>query len=400
MIQLFCVVRFLCFNIFILFNFNSIITMSQDSTSILTDIDIQIEATSAINKMYNYEFDDAEKEFKWLVQEYKNHPLPVFLLGLSNWWKIDSYSGLPEKRIKDELKLLDKEFLSLMDKSIFLSKKVYENGNKIDGAFFLAASYGFKGRLLSERRKWRAAAFAGMNALKYLKEIRRDDIMIPEISFGNGLFNYYSIWISDRYPLLKPIVGLFPEGDKNLGIDQLNNAANNSFYTRTEAQYFLVRIFSGENNLKKSLYLSQYLHNTFPNNSIFHRYYSQQLYRTSNLALCKIESLKIIDYYKNRKFGYNQNDIRLAHFFLGEVFFSERKFENSIFHLKKSLEFSNGFKNKKLGYTIYSNFLLGKLHLKIGKNIEARLYFKKVLKLTNRKDKLYIESREYIKKLK
>ena len=79
MIQFFCVVRFLYFKIFILFNFNSIITMSQDSTSILTDIDIQIEATSAINKMYNFEFDDAEKEFKWLVQEYKNHPLPVFL---------------------------------------------------------------------------------------------------------------------------------------------------------------------------------------------------------------------------------------------------------------------------------------------------------------------------------
>ena len=235
MIQLFCVVRFLYFKIFILFNFDSIITMSQDSASILTDIDIQIEATSAINKMYNFEFDDAEKEFKWLVQEYKNHPLPVFLLGLSKWWKIDSYSGLPKIKITDELKLLDKEFLSLMDKSIFLSKKVYENVNNIDGAFFLAASYGFKGRLLSERRKWRAAAFAGMNALKYLKEIRKDDIMIPEISFGNGLFNYYSIWISDRYPLLKPIVGLFPEGDKKLGIDQLNNAANNFDVSNTHS---------------------------------------------------------------------------------------------------------------------------------------------------------------------
>ena len=119
MIQLFCVVRFLYFKILILFNFNSIITMSQDSTSILTDIDIQIEATSAINKMYNFEFDDAEKEFKWLVQEYKNHPLPVFLLGLSKWWKIDSYSGLPKIKITDDIKLLDKVFLSLMDKSIF-----------------------------------------------------------------------------------------------------------------------------------------------------------------------------------------------------------------------------------------------------------------------------------------
>ena len=398
MIELFCVMRYLYINIFLLLNCNSILVMSQDSTSILTDIDIQIEATSAINKMYNYKFDDAEREFNWLVQEYKNHPLPIFLLGLSKWWKIDSYSGLSKKRISDELKLLDKEFLSLMDKSIFLSKKIYEDGNKIDGAFFLAASYGFKGRLLSERRKWRAAAIAGMSALKYLKEIRKDDIMIPEISFGNGLFNYYSIWISDRYPLLKPVISLFPEGNKKLGIDQLNNAANNSFYTRTEAQFFLVRIFSGENNLKKSLYLAQYLHNTFPDNSIFHRYYSQQLYRTSNLSLCKKESLKIINHYNNKKFGYNENDIRQAHFFLGEAFFSERKFENSIFHLKKSLEFSNDFKNKKLGYTIYSNFLLGKLYLKVGKNIEAKLYFKKVIKLTNRKDKLNLESREYISK--
>ncbi|PDH42657.1 MAG: tol-pal system protein YbgF [Rhodothermaeota bacterium MED-G19] len=398
MIELFCFMRFLFFLIFLLSNFIPIHLRSQDSTSILTDIDIQIEATSAINKMYNYEFDEAEKEFKWLVQEYKEHPLPVFLLGLSIWWKIDSYSGLSDKRKSEKFKSLDKEFLSLMDNSILLSKKVYEEGNKIDGAFFLAASYGFKGRLLSERRKWRAAAFAGMNALKFLKEIRKDDIMIPEISFGNGLFNYYSIWISDRYPLLKPIVALFPKGDKKLGIDQLNNAANNSFYTRTEAQYFLVRIFSGENNLNKSLYLSRYLHNTFPDNSIFHRNYSQQLYRTSNLSLCKKESLKMIEFYSNGKFGYNHNDARLAHFFLGEIFNSERRYDNAIFHLKKSLEFSSEFKNKKLRYTIYSNFLLGKIYDKIGKDIEAKSYFKKVLKLTNKKDKLNIESREYIKR--
>ena len=96
----------------------------------------------------------------------------------------------------------------------FVSKEIYNSGNTVDGAFFLSASYGFKGRLLSERKKWRSAAFAGRNAIKYLKEIREDDIMIPEISFGNGLFNYYSVWISERYPILKPIIKLFPTGDK------------------------------------------------------------------------------------------------------------------------------------------------------------------------------------------
>ena len=266
MIQLFCFMIFKIVIVIIILFYNPFVSASQDNKSILTNLDIQIEATAAINKMYNFEFLEADKEFNWLVQEYNDHPLPIFLKGLGLWWKIDSYSGISDLKKIDSVKSLDDKFLRIMDKSILLSKKIYDEGNKIDGAFFLAASYGFKGRLLSERKKWRASAFAGMNALKYLKEIRKDDIMIPEISFGNGLFNYYSIWISERYPLLKPIVKLFPDGDKKLGIDQLNNAGNNSFYTRTEAQYFLMRIHSGENDLNKANYLSKYRVETLPDN--------------------------------------------------------------------------------------------------------------------------------------
>ena len=171
MIQLFCLMVFKIFLVIALMLFNLFDSISQDNNSILTNVDIQIEATAAINKMYNFEFEDAEKEFNWLVQEYSNHPLPVFLKGLSLWWRIDSYSGISNLSKIDSLERLDSKFIDLMDKTISLSKSIYDKGNKIDGAFFLAASYGFKGRLLSERRKWRASAFAGMNALKYLKEI-------------------------------------------------------------------------------------------------------------------------------------------------------------------------------------------------------------------------------------
>ena len=399
MIQLFCFMIFKIVIVIIILFYNPFVSASQDNKSILTNLDIQIEATAAINKMYNFEFLEADKEFNWLVQEYNDHPLPIFLKGLGLWWKIDSYSGISDLKKIDSLKSLDDKFLRIMDKSILLSKKIYDEGNKIDGAFFLAASYGFKGRLLSERKKWRASAFAGMNALKYLKEIRKDDIMIPEISFGNGLFNYYSIWISERYPLLKPIVKLFPDGDKKLGIDQLNNAGNNSFYTRTEAQYFLMRIHSGENDLNKSKYLSKYLFETFPDNSIFHRYYTQILYRGSNFSMCEKESQQIIDNYINKKKGYYENDVRLAHFFLGEIFLSKRNIDQAIIHLKTSLKYAEKFKNQKLGYTIYSNFLLGKIYYERNEFFNSKLYFKNVIKLTKRKDDLNQKSKEYIKKI-
>ena len=89
---------------------NSIYGNVKDTTSILTDIDIQIEATSAINKMYNYQFEEAEKEFRWLSSEYKNHPLPVFLLGLSSWWKIDAQSSKSYIGESQKENILDKNF--------------------------------------------------------------------------------------------------------------------------------------------------------------------------------------------------------------------------------------------------------------------------------------------------
>ena len=399
MIQLFCLMIFkiavgIVFLFFTLFD-----SVAQTNKSILTNVDIQIEATAAINKMYNFEFKEAEKEFNWLVQEYGDHPLPVFLKGLSLWWKIDSYSGISDLSKTDSLDRLDENFIKIMDKAISLSQNIYEKGNKIDGAFFLAASYGFKGRLLSERRKWRASALAGMNALRYLKEIRKDDLMIPEISFGNGLFNYYSVWISERYPLLKPIIKLFPDGDKQKGIVQLNNAGNNSFYTRTEAQYFLTRIYSSENDISKALYLSKYLFETFPDNSIFHKFYNQLLYRSSSFSLCEMQSLKIIENFNKKKKGYYDNDIRLAHFFLGEIYLSKKDNDLAIHHLNKSLFYSEKFKNQKLGYTIYSNFLLGKIHFDRGEINKSKFHFKKVIKLTKRKDDLNQKSKGYIKKI-
>jgi len=379
---------------------NSIYGNVNDTTSILTDIDIQIEATSAINKMYNYQFEEAEKEFRWLSSEYKNHPLPIFLLGLSSWWKIDAQSSKSYIGESQEENILDKNFMNLMDESINLSKRIYNQGNKVDGAFFLAASYGFKGRLLSERRKWSAAAFAGRNAIKYLKEIRKDDLMIPEISFGNGLFNYYSVWISERYPLLKPIIKLFPEGNKNKGVEQLNIASNNSFYTRTEAQYFLMRIYSGDGKLSKALHLSKYLKDTYPENSIFHKYFTQLLYRNSRLNECLNESNNIIINYNKRKFGYNEDEARIAHFFLGEIYHSNLNFDKAIFNYKKSIDFSEKIGKQKMGYSIFSNFSLGRIFFDRNEYKQAKIYFKRVLKLTKRKDDLNKRSRNFLKKIK
>ena len=55
---------------------------------LLLTTEVQTEATVAINQMYNFHFPEAEREFNYLKIKYPHHPLPDFLLGLMQWWKI------------------------------------------------------------------------------------------------------------------------------------------------------------------------------------------------------------------------------------------------------------------------------------------------------------------------
>lgn len=367
-----------------------------DTISILKNIDLQIESTSSINKMYNYKFKDSEKEFIWLAQDYNNHPLPSFLSGLSLWWQIDAQSG----KINGSPKDLDDKFLLNMDKTIDKANEIYKKGNIVDGAFFLAASYAFKGRLLADRKKWTQSALAGRNAIKYLKEIKKNDLMIPEIDFGNGLFNYYSIWISDRYPLLRPLVNFFPKGDKKKGIEELTNASGNSFYTRTEAQFFLMRIYLGERNLINALQLSKYLNETYPDNSIFHKYYTQILYQNGKLKQSYMSANNILKKFNSNSFGYNHDEARISHFFIGEYYHSKLNFEKAIYNYLKAIEYANLLGKEKMGYSYYSYYYLGKIFFDRGEFKKSKIYYKKVIQLTRRKDDLNSKARLNIKKMK
>src|SRR5690606_36585898 len=122
-------------------------------------------------------------------------------------------------------------FLAYMDTTIMVAQNLYKKypAYKIESAFFLAGAYGFKGRLYSdeERKNWRKAASAGKNALDYLEVCKAQEYLSPELLFGDGLYNYFSVWVKENYPSLRPILWFFPEGDKTLGLKQLKEVSYN-----------------------------------------------------------------------------------------------------------------------------------------------------------------------------
>lgn len=364
----------------------------QDSIPLLLlDTEIQIESTDGINSMYNFEFRRADSQFRWLKKKYGWHPLPYFLLGLSQWWRI-----MPN--FNDHH--YDEPFLTYMDSAIYVAQNIFDKGSEVEGGFFLSAAHAFKGRLYAERHSWRKAATEGKSALKYL-EYSRDRLEFgPEILFGDALYNYYSVWIPENYPLLKPIMMFFEDGDKDLGLRQLKEVANNAFFTRTEAQYFLMRIEAAKGgDRKNALFIADYLHATFPDNAYFHRYYARTLYTQGRQHILENVCLSIIDKIEKGYQGYEANSGRYGAFFLGQYYTYLDESEKSKKYFELAVKYGEEVGAEDMGYHQHSLIGLGEIARDTGDIEVAKEYFKKVKRLAERKSSAYRQARDQLKQL-
>ena len=360
---------------------------------LIADMQVQIQATQALNDMYNFKFREAKRQFYWLKQKYGEHPLPYFLMGLNEWWRI-----MPNR----EVEIYDDLFLAYMDTSIMKAKKLYEiDTMKIEGAFFLAASYGFKARLYSERSKWLKSAGHANKALNYLDDCRGKEELSPELLFGDGLYNYFSVWIPENYPQLRPFLIMFDKGDKELGLEQLREVAHNAFYTRTEAQYWLMGIlYNDENDHRGALHESEYLHQTYPDNAYFHRYYTRLLFNTGRLAKAKALSEEILMKIDSSYSGYEATSGRYACYYLAKIWESNLDQDKAFYYYQRAIDFSEQIKAYESGYYHYSLFGLARIYDRRGNQVEAENCLKIIRKNTKRKSEVNKRAREYMKSLK
>ncbi len=360
---------------------------------LIADMYVQIEATQALNDMYNFKFQKAAKQFYWLKQKYKEHPLPYFLMGLNAWWQI-----MPNL----DVETYDGTFYAYMDTSIMKAKKLYEvDSMKVEGAFFLAAAYGFEARLLSERKKWLKAAGHANKALNYLDDCRSKDELSPELLFGDGLYNYFSVWIPENYPQLRPFLILFDKGDKELGLNQLREVAHNAFYTRTEAQYWLMRIlFTEENDPQGALYESEYLHQTYPDNAYFQRYYTQLLFHTGRLAKAKMLAEDMLMKIDSSYTGYEATSGRYACFYLAKIWESNLDQDKAFYYFQRTIDFAEQIEAYESGYYLYSLIGMARIYDKKGDTQAAKECLKTVRKNSKRKNEANKKAKEYLKSLK
>ncbi len=359
---------------------------------LLLDRAVQINTTAAVNNMYNFNFHDAEKEFKWLKVKYPEHPLGDFLLGLNEWWKI-----VPDTKNSS----FDDQCHYYMDEAIDKADALFDKNNKNkEAAFFLSAAYAIKGRLYSEREKWVKSAWAGKQAIKYLDNSRGEENINPELLFGDGVYNYYSKWIHENYKSLKPLLAFFRKGDKAMGIKQLENVANNAFYTRMEARYFLIQIYAMENQSLKSLNMSRQMHALYPNNSFFHRYVARNSFQLGRLDEAETYAKELLNNLNDKKYGYGDNDGRYGSYILAYLN-DHYKNDNSQakFYYQQCINYAIHNESQESGYYNASFMALGRIAEAENDYKTAVQNYGTVLKNSDKKSESYLQSKKRLEEI-
>ncbi len=366
-----------------------------DSVETLLDHpSIQVQVTLGINDLYNFKFKKANSLFGWFRNQYPKHALPYFLFGMSKWWQIMS---------DEKNKTYRKSLFAYMDTAIYYAKKSYKNEPlvKAESSFFLSLSYGIKASVLGENGDWKRAVFNSKQALKYLDIAKEYKDLTPELLLGEAIYNYYSVWLPENYPILKPVFWFFRDGNQKKGLQLFEQAIQKSFYTRIEAVFLLLRIYlQDQKNYKKARELSQYLHKTFPDNAHFHYYYARSLYALGMMKELKKISLEIIKKVENKEIGYNNYANRYASFFLGYYYYAYNKKDSMQYYFRKTIRLSEDMKYYKSGYYLFSLEKLGQFAASQNKKNLALSYYKKIIKYSNKKKKIYKRTKESIQKLK
>jgi tetratricopeptide (TPR) repeat protein len=307
---------------------------------------------------------------------------------------------MPYTEEDERMKLYEPDFDKYMELAIKKAEVFYDKDDEnIEATFFLCAAHGLIARHYAENGQEMRSVNNTRKAFGYFKKLNENNDLSPEFLFGSALFNYYAAWFREEYPALRPVLALFPKGDKALGIKQLKSVSYNSFWTRTEAQYFLMRIYYNEEDDDKSaLSFSEYLAKTFPDNPYFQRIYSRITFSLGMYKECMEVSNSMLYKVNIGMPGYEENSGRYATFFLGRIYLIGGNMEKAKEYYKKAVVFAEKAKATKLNYYIYSLADLARISKKENDVPLARSYYETLLDNAGRDNPLRDEAKEYLEK--
>jgi tetratricopeptide (TPR) repeat protein len=329
---------------------------------------------AGINQIYSIKFNEAEKTFLILQKEYPKHPAGRFFFAMIDWWKII---------LSEEDEEQDDRFLEKIEEVVDFCDEILDKDPKnVDALFFKGGAIGFRGRLRVMRESWFKAADDGREALPLVEYAGKLDPTNVDVKLGFGIYNYLAAVIPEQYPIVKPIMIFFPSGNKELGLNQLKEAARIGRYSSYEARYILVTFYYYfEKDMDSAELYALQLVDSFPDNPVFERWRGRIAGRKGEWAVVDSVFRNVLKKSEKNLEGYNTPMVRReANYYVGNNLKNNGDYDGAISYFKKCIDDSKKIDGKKeSGFRINATLYSGTIHEAKENYSEAKKLYAEVL---------------------
>lgn len=192
--------------------------------------------------IYNNKHQQVEAKLESLRQSVPlNHPVHPMLQAINLYWK-DAPMQLASPYYPP--------FEKMLHQTIKHAEAYLEKEQDVHVSLFCTlTAHSLLTRFYSEKGVTMNALKEARQTYAYIKEGFELKDEYNEFYFSTGLFNYYRVKYPELHPAYKPFMWFFQEGDKSLGLQQLEYASRNTVFTKVEAASFLVHLYLYYENL-------------------------------------------------------------------------------------------------------------------------------------------------------
>lgn len=332
--------------------------------------------TTGIKQIYSIDFENAENTFRKLIADYPGHPAGRFFLAMIDWWKIlldpdnESYDDIFFQKLEDVIYQCDE----ILD----------DDPENVDALFFKGGAIGFRGRLNTFRESWLKAADDGREALPIVEHAYNLDPTNVDVQLGFGIYNYYAGVIPNEYPLIKPLMIFFPDGDKQKGIEQLTLTAENGKYAKYEAKYFLMTLYYRfEKDFPRAQSYAESLFNEFPNNPVFEKWLGRISVRRGNYIAADSVFRNVLTKADSNLTGYNTpRNRREAAYYIGVHLKNGGNLDSAKTYFQDCINFSKiSDTDEESGFQVNAVLYLARIYEAQGLKEEAIELYEKLLEM-------------------
>src|ERR1035437_3023581 len=233
---------------------------STSSAQLLKDSTALSLVRKDVDCIYNQQFTEANEIYLKIRKSYPGHPVLYLLKGILVYW--ENYPLLAASPARAS-------FEEDMRQCIRISGM---NSNPDYEAEYLLTNLCARGMLLkyyADNDLTFEVIPLTTGTYKYLRHSFDLSNNCMDLQYYTGAYNYYREAYPKVYPVYRPMALLFPAGNMETGLKQLQNTAINAVVLRAEAYFLLSWIYLNyENKYPLAMYYCKSLHELYPDNMV------------------------------------------------------------------------------------------------------------------------------------